>query len=448
MKKTFTVFMILTVLTAFTVSVFTVINPADKSYGYNNQKDRGKTANILPLSILIKNALKNPNITSSILKTEGLKEKIAIAKALPEPLAGIGLTDANGFNNPGIGANSMSDIGFSISQKIPFPSKLGTKSQINRYSYMSSKARTKVLKIDTAYLVKETYYNLALVERQTATVKYDRLLLNLIMKDISQKYGTGTASAPAYIRTMLEDAGLKSELFSLNKAKDKLIYLLSELTGFDPSYIKSRRAVLPKIKEGKRKQVKGALPSNLLSKKEDVKTAYKYNPELKSLKYLVKKSDYETAYAKESYLPDFYLKAGYGDRYSMAPVLSGFVGLSLPVYFNSYQKPLINKAEKDKLSSIYALGWEKLQIIKNIGVYLKALRLNENNYRLYESLYVPETKLLFKAEISSFGTGRSSAFSLIDSFRKLIDSEFKRDIYNAKYYMDKSRLERVMGKIR
>ena len=404
-------------------------------------------ADALSLKMLIKNALKNPDITSSILKTEGLKEKIAIAKALPEPVAGIGFTDANGFNNPGIGVNSMSDIGLSISQKIPFPSKLGTKSQINKYSYMSSKAKIEALKIDTAYLVKESYFNLALLEKQIVVVKYNRLLLNLILKDISQKYGTGTATAPAYIRTMLEEAALKSELYSLNNVKDKLIYLLSELTGFESSYIKSRRAVLPKIKEEKRGQVKGALPSNLLNRKEDIKTAYKYNPELKSLKYLAKKSDYETAYAKESYLPDFYLKAGYGDRYSMVPVLSASVGLSLPVYFNSYQKPLINKAEKDKLSSIYDIGWEKLQIIKNIGVYAKALRLNENNYRLYESLYVPEAKLLFKTEISSFGTGRSSAFSLLDSFRKLIDSEFKMYIYNAKYYIDKSRLEQVMGKI-
>ena len=399
---------------------------------------RSYAADALSLKMLIKNALKNPDITSSILKTEGLKEKIAIAKALPEPVAGIGLTDANGFNNPGIGVNSMSDIGLSISQKIPFPSKLETKSQINKYSYMSSKAKTMALKIDTAYLVKETYYNLALLEKQIIVVKYNRMLLNMILKDISQKYGTGSVSAPAYIRTMMEEAALKSELYSLNNVKAKLIYLLSELTGFEPSYIKSRRAVLPKIKEvGKRDKTK-----------EDIKTAYKYNPELKSLKYLAKKSDYETAYAKESYLPDFYLKAGYGDRYSMVPVLSASVGLSLPVYFNSYQKPLINKAEKDKLSSIYALSWERLQIIKNIGVYAKDLRINKNNFKLYENLYVPEAKLLFKAEISSFGTGKSSAFSLLDSFRKLIDSEFKRDIYNAKYYIDKSRLERIMGKIR
>ena len=432
--KTFTV---ITVLTVFALSAFTVVNPFNESYGYNYQKHKEKAANVLSLNILIKNALKNPEITSSALKTEGRREEIAITKALPEPVAGIGFTDANGFNDPGIGVNSMSNIGFSISQKIPFPSKLETKSRINKYLYMSSKAKTEALKINTAYLVKETYYNLALIEKQTVTVKYDRLLLNIILKDISQKYGTGSASAPAYIRTMLEDAGLKSELFSLNEAKAKLIYLLGELTGLKSSYIKLRRAVLPKIKGRDR-----------LNEKENIKTAYKYNPELKSLKYLAKKSDYETAYAKESYLPDFYLKAGYGDRYSMVPVLSASVGLSLPVYFNSYQKPLINKAEKDKLSSIYALSWERLQIIKNIGVYAKDLRINKNNFKLYENLYVPEAKLLFKAEISSFGTGKSSAFSLLDSFRKLIDSEFKRDIYNAKYYIDKSRLEQVMGKIR
>ncbi|MHB1601169.1 MAG: TolC family protein [bacterium] len=401
--------------------------------------NRSYAAGVLPLKTLIKNALKNPSITSSALRTEGRKEEIAIAKALPEPVAGIGLTDANGFNNPGIGVNSMRDIGFSISQMIPFPSKLKTKSRISKYSYLSSKAKTRALKIDAAYLVKESYYNLALIEKQIDLVKYNRMLLNIIIKDISQKYGTGTASAPAYIRAMLEDASLKSELFSLNKAKAKLIYLLSELTGLKSSYIKFRRAVLPKI--NRMSAVKE------LNKKEDVKTAYKSNPELKSLKYLSKKSGYELSYAKQSYLPDFYLKAGYGDRYSMVPVLSASVGLSLPVYFNSYQKPLINKAEKDNLSSVYDIGWEKLRIIKSINEYVKNMRLNKSNYKLYESLYVPEAKLLFKAETASFGVKRSSAFSLLDSFKKLIDSEFERDTYKAKYYIDKSRLEQVMGKI-
>ena len=445
MKKTFTV---LTVLTAFTVSVFITINTVDKSYGYNYQKHRGKTANTLRLSVLIKNALKNPNISSSVLKAEGRKEEVAIAKALPEPVAGIGLTDANGFNNPGIGVNEMSDIGFSISQMIPFPSKLETKSRINKYSYMSLKAKTRVLKIDTIYLVKESYYNLALLEKQIAVVKYNRLLLNIMLRDISQKYGTGSASAPAYIRTMLEEASLKSELFTLSRAKAKLIYLLGELTGLKSSYIKSARAILPKIPERRKETKTGASTANESSEKEDIKTAYKFNPELQSLKYLAKKSDYETAYAKESYLPDFYLKAGYGDRYSIVPVLSASVGLSLPVYFNSYQEPLINKAEKDNLSSIYDIDWEKLRIIKSVKIYVKDMRLNRNNYKLYKNLYIPEAKILFKAEIASFGTGRSSAFSMLDSFRKLIDSEFKRDIYNAKYYIDKSGLGQVMGKMR
>jgi outer membrane protein TolC len=392
-------------------------------------------ANTLSLDMLIKKSLKNPDITSSVLKTEGQKENIIIAKALPEPVVGFGLTDANGFNNPEIGVESMSDIGFSISQKIPFPSKLETKSRINKYSYMSSLEKTRALRINTVYLVKENYYNLALIEKQISVIKYNRLLLNIILKDISQKYGTGSASAPAYIRTMLEDASLKSELFSLNKVKNELIYLLGELTGLRTSYIRFSRAVLPKISWTK------------TDIREYIKTAYKFNPELKSLKYLAKKSDYETAYAKESYLPDFYLKAGYGDRYSMLPVLSASVGLSLPVYFNSYQKPLINKAEKDRLSSIYDINWEKLRIIKGIKVYAKNMRLDGNNYKLYESLYVPEARLLLKAELSSFGVKKTSAFPLLDSFRKLIDSEFEKDIYNAKYYMDKSRLEQITGKI-
>lgn len=395
-------------------------------------------AGTLSLKMLVKNSLKNPDITSSVLKTAGQKEEIIIAKALPEPVIGIGITDANGFNNPGIGVNSMSDIGLNISQKIPFPSKLETKSQINKYSYMSLKEKTRALKVNTAYLVKAEYYNLALIEEQIGIIKYDRMLLKIIINYASQKYGVGETSAPSYIRTMLEDSSLKASLFSLAKAKSKLIYLLSELTGLKKSLIKSKTAVLPDIKR--------IIPTRL-EYKTILKEAFELNPDLKSVKYLHKRANEELDFAKESYLPDFYLKAGYGDRYSMVPVLSASVGLSLPIYFNSYQAPLINKAKKDKLSSVYNISWEKLKIIKNIREDLKNMKEDYNNYKLYKNLYVPEAKLLFKSELSSFKVKKTTGFSLLDSFRKLVNSEFEKDIYKSKYFTDKSHLDLIAGGI-
>ncbi|MHB1661768.1 MAG: TolC family protein [bacterium] len=433
MKKTF-IFMF--VLIFFALSIF--INPVNKSYGYKYNKHNKKITNVLSLDMLIKNSLKNPNITSKAIKTEGQKEKIIIAKALPEPVIGFGLTDANGFNNPEIGVEPMSDIGFSISQMIPFPSKLETKSQINRYSYMSSKEKTQALKVNTVYLVKAEYYELALIEKQISVIKYDRMLLKIILNYTSQKYGVGEASAPAYVRTMLEDSSLAASLFSLDKAKSKLIYLLSEQSGFKESLIKSKTAILSGIKEAK---------SSMPGYKTILKEAFKFNPDLKSVKYLHKKSNKELALAKESYLPDFYLKAGYGYRYSMVPVLSASVGLSLPVYFNSYQAPLVNKAEKDNLSSIYNISWEKLRIIKNMKVALKNMKEDYNNYKLYKNLYVPEAKLLFKSELSSFRVQKTTGFSLLDSFRKLVDSEFKKDIYRSKFFTDKASLDLITGKI-
>jgi len=437
MKKTFVSMFVLILLA---LSIF--INPVNKSYGYKynkHNKHKKKTADVLSLDMLIKNSLKNPNITSSAIKTEGQKEEIIIADALPEPVAGFGLTDANGFNNPEIGVESMSDIGFSISQMIPFPSKLNTKSRINKYSYKASKEKTRALKVDTVYLVKAEYYELALIEKQIHIIKYDRMLLKIILGYISQKYGIGKASAPAYIRTMLEDSALNASLFSLDKAESKLIYLLSEQSGLKESLIKSRQAILPGIKG-----VKSSMPGY----ETIIKEAFKFNPDLKSLNYLHKKSNKELVLAKESYLPDFYLKAGYGDRYSMVPVLSASVGLSLPLYFNGYQKPLINKAEKDVISSVYNISWEKLRIIKNAKASLKDMKEDYNNYELYKNLYVPEAKLLFKSELSSFRVQKTTGFSLLDSFRKLVDSEFEKDIYRSKFFTDKASLELIEGKIR
>ncbi len=401
----------------------------------------GGHGKIMRLSLLIKKALKNPGISSSALKAEALSKEITIAKALPEPVADVGFTDANGFNNPEIGANAMSNIGFSLSQKIPFPSKLGTKSMINKYSYLSLAERTEDIKTVTTYMVKKAYYELALIEEQIKIIKYNRLLIKLIIKDAKSRYEVGTAPAPAYIRAMLEDASLVSELITLQGEKSDLAHLLSELTGIKRDILEKEKAVMPQVEATYKPAAAASAPSF------EIEKAYKYNPGLKSLEFASKKSSYDVEYAKEQYLPDIYLKLGYGDRYSMEPVLSVSVGISLPIYFNNYQEPLIEKARKERLASLYDISWKKLQIRKEAMDASRNIKTDRDNYRLYKNLYIPEARLLFKSEMASFGTGRTSAFSLLDSFRKLINSEFKMDGYQAKYFIDKSRLGLIAGSL-
>lgn len=405
---------------------------------------RGKQK-ILRLSFLIKASLKNPEVSAYTLKAEGSKEEIIIAKTLPEPVAGFGITDANGFNNPGIGVNSMSALNFSITQPIPFPSKLYTKGRIKKYTYLSLMQKSKALKVNTEYLVRKSYYGLALLTAEAGTLERDRMLLKEIMKDISREYGTGTASAPSYIRSMLEAASLKSESFELNKSVYSLTCLLSELTGLSTEYISRRKAFLPVVPCPVPK-VSESLNSGNIYKKSLI-IAYSRNPELKSDKYLDEQSRQELTLAKEQYLPDFYLKIGYGDRYSMVPVLSAFVGISLPLYFNGYQRPLIAKAKKEKLVSSYNVLWEKLLIAKRLKTYTNGANADFKNYRLYKYLYVPEARLLFNSETAYFATGKSSAFSLINSFKKLADAEFKLNEFRAEYFINLARLKKIEGSI-
>lgn len=395
----------------------------------------------ITLEFLIKKAMGNPRISSSYLKAQGSKEDTVIAKALPEPIFSLGFTNANGFNDPELGVNSMSNIGFSLTQKIPFPSKLKTKSLANKYSYLSLAEKTASLKTVAAFLVKRAYYGLALVEEQIKIVKYDRMLLDVIIKDGEKRYGVGTASADAYIRPVLEDASLKIKLTALRGDKSNIVDILSELTGINQSSLEEKKAEIPKITIKPYKLSKsGRLPVETIK-------AYNNNPSLKSLKFSSKKAYYEAEYAKEQYLPDFYLKLGYGDRYSMQPVLSASVGISIPVYFNGYQEPLIEKTDKYSLASVYDVNWEKLRIKKELNDAYSDIKTDTDNYFLYRKFYLPEARLLFKTEMSSFGVNRSSAFSLIDSFRKLVNAEFKMDEYRAKYFIDESRIKLITGAI-
>ncbi|MHB8282084.1 MAG: TolC family protein [bacterium] len=391
-------------------------------------------AGVLPLKFLIKKALKNSEIKSSIYKYLGYKENITIAKSLPEPTVGFGMTDANGFNNPEIGINSMSYWKFSASQAMPFPTKLFINSRIKKSIYKSLKDKTLSLKLFTVLNVKDVYYNLALLEKDIKTFKENLALINMLLKYADRNYASGRSNARGPIRIILEIDQIKTKLILFKKQKNKFIYILSKFTELPIKYFKNKKAEFT----GKVMPLKYQF-NNLM------KTADKLNPDLKQAKENIKTSRLGIDLANQGYYPNFSISLGYGDRYSLQPVVSGGISITLPLYFNESQIPKINKAKKYNINAIYKYAW----IRSKTGQDLKTAVSNiKNDYKVYginKNITEPEAKLLFNSYTKSLMSGKAQTFPLLNSFVQLLLIRLKTYEYKAEYFKDNAFLEAVIG---
>ncbi len=390
---------------------------------------------IVSLKYLVNRALKNPEIKSSIYKYLGYKENISIAKSLPEPALGFGITDANGLNNPEIGINSMSYWKFSASQAIPFPTKLIINARIKKSIYKSLEDKTITLKLFTVLNVKNVYYNLALLEKDISTFKENLSLLSILLKYADGDYASGRLSARGPIRIILETDQIKTRLILFKKQKNRLIYILSKLTGLKAAYFKNKKAEFTgKVKDFSDK-------FNKL-----MNTADKFNPALKEAKENIKTSRLGIDLANQGYYPNFSIFAGYGDRYSLQPVISGGISVSIPLYFNENQMPKIEKAKKYSINAVYKYDWVKLRTIQNLKTAVSNIKNDYKAYSINKKITEPEAELLFNSYAKSLMSGKVQTFPLLDSFIKLLLIKLKTYEFKAEYFKDDAFLDAVIGK--
>ncbi|MHB1645148.1 MAG: TolC family protein [bacterium] len=405
------------------------------AFSAGNIKQRQKALHLLPLKFLIKKALKNSEIKSSIYQYLGYKENITIVKSLPEPAVGFGMTDANGFNNPQIGINSMSYWKFSASQAIPFPTKLFINSRIKKSIYKSLKDKTISLKLFTVLNVKDVYYNLALLEKDIKTFKENLTLINLLLKYADRNYASGRSNARGPIRIILEIDQIKTKLILFKKQKNKFIYILSKFTELPIKYFKNKKAeFIGKITPFDYKF------NNLM------KTADKLNPDLKEAKENIKTSRLGIDMANQGYYPNFSVSLGYGDRYSLQPVISGGVSMTLPLYFNESQIPKINKAKKYNINAIYKYAWIRSKTVQDLKTAVSNIKNDYKVYGINKNITEPEAKLLFNSYTKSLMSGKAQAFPLLNSFVQLLLIRLKTYEYKAEYFKDNAFLDAMIGK--
>ena len=371
------------------------------------------------------------------MKADALKEDITINKSLPNPRIAFGYNDSDGFNNFMIGNHEYqgSKVRFTFTQLIPFPTKLFLKSKIAKNYYGYNKEITESARVSTVADVKNYYYRLAQLENDTSIIKSDYSLLKLLEKNTDNSYTIGQAEETDVIRIELKMIALKNQLINLKKDRLKYLYELSRLSGIKLSKLKGN-AILPHIAKLKTKKFRNV-----------IKAAFKNNPLLKASNFLYKRSKNEKKLADQGLYPNIIFHVKYGYRYDIQPALGGSIGLEIPIYFNQRQFPEMNKAKKNMISSMFARSWEYSGVERDIMTYMAKIRKYYNLYETEKKIYLPESSLLLKLYISRYIFGKTSAFELLNSFKKMVKAELLSNSYEVNFLINSSDLSASLGEI-
>jgi outer membrane protein TolC len=391
----------------------------------------------LKVDQLVEEALQNnPEILAAKQKWEAYKEKVPQARALPDPMLGLGIINLPtnfSFKNEDM---TMKEV--SISQMFPF---YGKRSLMGEMAGKEAEAVFNEIQEKANRIirdVKAAYYDLSHVYRTTEVTQRNKEILENFAKIAETKYSVGEGVQQDVLKAHVEVSKMVDELIMLAQRKRALEAKLKSLLNRPPetSVGEPEEVIFKK------------LPINI---EEFQKTATEVNPTLKAMKKMIEAKEKAYALAKREYYPDFNFKFAYGQRdnspdMKRRDMLTGMMELNIPIYYKSKQDRKVAETKAEILATeaqYRAMRNEIFFMIADMGSMTQRV---ERQIDLYKTGIIPQASLQVNSALSAYRVNKVDFLTLLDSQMTLYKYELEYHQALTEYEKSVANLEAAIGK--
>lgn len=376
-----------------------------------------KGIQVLRLKDAIQKALdQNPDLKS--LKFEALRME---AEAGPKGSYEDPMLSFEAMNYP-VDSWNARDFGMtgrqvSLIQKIPFPGKLSKQSRAMLQKYEAAREKFFENQLNLIKSVKVIFFELSLAYKKKDILQEQKKLIHQMVAIARSKFTLGKMSQAELLNFQVEEAGLLEQLLGVEKEIRSKGAELWEIMGYEsdfkrPEEIQKTLIDLSQIEEQK-------ILEKILAK----------NPKLKAAEREKESSETLLSSAKWGYLPDFELMASYTFRLPNpddrgTDVMSGRIGMTLPLWAISKQSHEVKAARLDLLRSEAMVDGARLFLKKSVRSIIASIKEAHEKLRLYEGGLLQMTEQAVQSGKSAYLTGKIEYATLLNSINTRFKTEY------------------------
>lgn len=344
----------------------------------------------------------NSVIQASKLRALALHHKIKPSSTLDDPFIAVGLDEI-----PFEGGKAKVRR-FQISQSIPFPGKLGARSDIAETKAQSSDFEAQTVMRQIQVLATQIFLRASYNKQEIILNEKIQKIIQETTASAKARYRTGDASHHEWLLAKLEVSVLNVEQLRLKRTQNTLTALLNELINMPPDSPID-------------------VDHNDLLEAEDetieIQSNLDLQPEMQVFNSQKKTAEAELKLAKLAYAPDFVIQG-----MAMEPTMKNsemsepanwgiMVGMTIPLYFWRKQSELIDAAEKDRLSILSDYQSLQNRLHTEIADAKQQLQSSRDVVKLYKNEVIPITELAVKNARTSYASKTLPMRQFLDALR-------------------------------
>lgn len=392
------------------------------------------TGQELKLDQLVSEALtNNPQILAAQKSYEAAGQRPSQASALPDPMFSPGYT-SNGNPLPGgqLGSNPTSNIGFMVSQELPYPGKRQLRGQIAGKDAEAEFQSYRAVELNVVSRLKQAYYRLSYDYSALGILNRNRALLEKLLAIAETRYSVGRAAQQDVFKTQTQVSLLEGKRIALERDKAARMAEITSLLNRRPGQVLGVPAEL------RAQQFVRSLDDLYAA-------ASKQSPMLMRDERMIQKAELAVNLAHKDYFPDLTVAGGYFNQGAMSPMYQFRLDITLPLYYRQKQRAalteqtqMLSQARREYEASNQNLRFQIQDQFLLVDASWKLLEL-------YSKTTVPQASLAFESSLSSYEAGSVDLLSVLTNYMSVFDYEMNYYEELQNYYMALAQLEETTG---
>ncbi len=376
------------------------------------------SAENLSLNSLIEEALKNnPQIKAAKFRYEAAKSRVKLLRTLDDPKFEYEYDKIIPSMISGATGMAMSPMRtFSISQDVPFPTKLILRKARAEKESRAFEEDYKETERKVIQNLKNAYFELFLSHKKIAITQENLNLISQFIEVANKKYSVGQATQADSLKAQVEHSKLSNELVLLAQEEKIAESMINAILSRPLDTIVGEPA------EKSNKDLE-------FNEEKIIKLAKESRPELKSFKAMMRKSEIDYALSKQEYLPDFMFKYKREQKNGSAGTWAGSIGMTIPLWFWEKQNSFVKEARANNEVVKAEYKQEENMVYFEVRSGFAKFEAAKSLVKIYETGVLPQAQSALDTAMLGYQAGKLEFLELLDSQRTL--REFQMEYFEA-----------------
>jgi cobalt-zinc-cadmium efflux system outer membrane protein len=358
----------------------------------------------------------NPDLAQIQARAQAMAAIPSQEGALPDPQLSF-----NAMNLPvdtfSLEKEDMAQLGFGISQAIPFPGKLALREQAAAFEAEAASHNVTELRWRLLSEVKKTWWLIFYLDHALQIVDNNYTLLKQFVEIARTKYEVGEGLQQDVLLAQLELSKLLDQRLMLNASRNNAAASLNALLDKPANEIvrlpDKVELHLPTLKR-----------ENLLYQQAETSRAI-----LEGNRQGINAAQSRLDLAKKGYLPDFTVDASYGARANTpsgiqrSDMLSLNLGINVPIFAAQKQAKAIDQRTSELMQQRYALKDEWNKVRSQITQGYNDYRRSKDQVVLFETGIVPQARQTVASMLAGYQVNKVDFLNLVRSQITLFEYE-------------------------